>query len=44
MTPGAIIMMVITMGIVTCFVVYFFIKILRKPLSTGGKDPQNKEG
>ena len=31
MTFGAIITMVLTMGIVTSFTAYFFIKILRTP-------------
>jgi hypothetical protein len=44
MTTGAILMMVFTMGIVTCFVAYFFVKILRKPLSTEESGGDDKEG
>jgi len=40
MTTGAILMMVLTMGIVTTFVIYFFVKILRKPLSTEDSKPE----
>lgn len=36
MTTGAVIMMVTTMGVVTTFVVYFFLKVLRAPLSKNG--------
>lgn len=35
MTPSAIIMMVLTMGVVTGFAVYFFIKVLRTPPKEG---------
>jgi len=31
MTTTAIVMMIITMGIVTSFTVYFFVKVLRTP-------------
>lgn len=31
MTTGAIIMMIVTMGIVTAFTAYFFFKILKTP-------------
>jgi hypothetical protein len=31
MTTTAVIMMVVTMGIVTAFTVYFFVKVLRTP-------------
>ena len=31
MTTVAVIMMVVTMGIVTAFTVYFFVKVLKTP-------------
>lgn len=42
MTTGAIILMVLTMGTVTSFTIYFFVKILRAPLP-GPDDDKEKE-
>ena len=42
MTTGAILLMVLTMGIVTAFTVYFFVKILRAPLPTEETESDNK--
>ncbi len=42
MTAGAIITMVLTMGIVTIMVTYFFIKVLRAP-GPGAKKPGDGE-
>lgn len=35
MTMGAIITMVLTMGIVTAFTTYFFVKVLKTPTKSG---------
>lgn len=32
MTTGAILLMVLTMGTVTAFTIYFFVKVLKAPL------------
>jgi len=42
MTAGAIITMVLTMGIVTVMVTYFFIKVLRAP-GPGDKSSGDRE-
>lgn len=43
MTTGAIVLMVLTMGTVLSFTIYFFIKILKAPLPTGD-DGDGKRG
>jgi hypothetical protein len=42
MTSGAIILMVLTMGTVSAFTIYFFIKILKAPLPTGDPEEDGK--
>jgi len=44
MTVGAILTMIITMGIVTAMVIYFFRKVLRAPGSKDGNSGDEKEG
>ena len=34
MTTGAVVLMVLTMGTVTAFTIYFFIRVLKAPLPT----------
>lgn len=43
MTTGAIVLMVLTMGTVTAFTIYFFVKILKAPLPRGD-DGDGKKG
>ncbi len=43
MTTGAITLMVLTMGTVLSFTIYFFIKILKAPLPSGD-DGDDKPG
>ncbi len=43
MTFGAVLMMVVTMGIVTFMVTYFFIKVLRSPGPKEADSEDNRE-
>lgn len=42
MTTGAILLMVLTMGTVASFTIYFFIKILKAPLPGPDDDREEK--
>lgn len=44
MTTSAIVLMILTMGTVTAFTIYFFVKILRAPLPTDQADDGAKDG
>ena len=44
MTTGAIVLMVLTMGTVTAFTIYFFVKILRAPLPADEPEDGGRTG
>jgi len=43
MNSAAIVMMVLTMGIVTAFSVYFFVKVLRTPPKSDSSTQPNQQ-